>query len=62
MDQATLKTLRQIRDTRESIVIKRDAVAPLIEQGLVDELDEQFFLTERGGEALEASFGRRGRG
>jgi hypothetical protein len=59
MDEATFKTLRQIRDTRESVVVKREAVQPLINQGLVDELDEAFFLTERGGETLEAEIARR---
>jgi hypothetical protein len=59
MDDHTFKTLRQIRETRESVVVKREAVAPLIADGLVDEIDEAFFLTERGGEALEAEINRR---
>jgi hypothetical protein len=59
MDDRTFKTLRQIRETRESLLVKREAVAPLIEVGLVDEIDEAFFLTESGGEVLEAEIAKR---
>jgi hypothetical protein len=47
--------LRQIRDAQRSVVIKREAVEPLLKRGLIDELDGPLFLTEAGGAVLEAA-------
>ena len=59
MDDRIFKALRQIRDTRSTVVVKKEDVDHLMNEGWADEADGHLFLTEAGGEALDFEIIRR---